>query len=290
VTRLLVLIVALGLAAGCGGASASSIGPGGGTIGGTVGDPQVPGRAPLSVPWSQVKIIGGTLGQHRALREILHGFGWTAIRTIRIAAPPSDVRGRGSGFSYVIAAPRRAAHEGIVAFQGEWQAAMVGESYAAIQGARRVPKLRYQGFSDRLPDGKVVGLSGGVGTDYGGKLETLSSPAAVTLAVHQAARRAGFEVRYLGFVRPYRTLPVIIVSLHDHTRLRQRLETFLAHVLSTRQVNLGYVQLDTSCGRPVFARGQGVAIDPHWFSICDFTLGCPLATNGSKPPRLTYTC
>jgi hypothetical protein len=280
------VIVALGLAAGCGGASASSVGP----VGRTTGDPQVPGRAPLSVPWSQVKIIGGTPGQHHALRQILRGFGWTAIRTIRIAAPHSDGRGRGSGFSYVIAAPQRAAHRGIFEFQGEWQAAMVGESYAAIQGTRGLPKLGYLAFSDRLPDGKIVGLSGGVGTDYGGKLERLSSRATVTLAVHQAARRAGFQLRYLGFVRPYRTMPVIIVSLRDHTRLRQRLDTFLAHVLPTPQVNLAYVQLDSSCARPVFARGQGVAIDPRWFNICDFTLGCPLAMDGSKPPRLTYPC
>jgi hypothetical protein len=284
VTRLLVVIVALGLAAGCGGASASSTG------GRTTGDPGVPGRAPLSVNWSQVRIIGGTPGQHRALRQILHGFGWTAIRTIRIAAPPSDLRGKGSGFSYVIAAPQRATHQGILAFQGEWQAAMVGESYAAIEGTRRLPKLSYQAFSDRLPDGKLVGLSGGVGTDYGGKLERLSRPATVILTVHRAARRAGFQLRYLGFVRPYRTLPVVVVSVKDHTRLRQRLDTFLAHVLPTPQVNLAYVQLDTTCGRPIFARGQGVAIDAHWFNICDFTLGCPLTTGGSKPPRLTYTC
>lgn len=238
--------------------------------------------------WSQVKIIGGTPGQHRAVRQILHGFGWTAIRTIRIAARPSGVRG--GGFSYVIAAPQRAAHQGILAFQGEWQAAMVGESYAAIQGTRGLPKLSYQAFSDLLPDGKIVGLGGGSGTDYGGKLENLSSRANVTLAVHQAARRAGFQLRYLGFVRPYRTLPVIIVSLDDHTQVRQRLDTFVARVLPTPQVNLAYVQLDTSCGSPVFARGQGVAIDPHWFNICDFTLGCPLATEESNPPRLTYTC
>ena len=237
-----------------------------------------------------MKIIGGTPGQHGALRQILRGFGWTAIRTIRIAAPRSGVRGKGSGFSYVIAAPQRATHQGILAFQGEWQAAMVGESYAAIQGARRLPKLSDQAFSDLLPDGKIVGLGGGSGTDYGGKLEKLSSRATVTLAVHQAARRAGFQLRYLGFVRPFRTLPVIIVSLQGHARLRQRLDTFLGHVLPTPQVNLAYVQLDTSCGRPVFARGQGVAIDPHWFNICDFSAGCPATISGSHPPRPTYPC
>jgi hypothetical protein len=285
VTRLLVMIVALGLGASCSGASASSLG----TSGRTTGDPRVQGRAPLSVPWSRVRIIGGTAGQHRALRQILHGFGWTAIRRIRIAAPPSDVRGRGSGFSYVIAVPQRATHEGILGFQGEWQAAMVGESYAAIQSTRQLPKLSYQAFSDRLPDGKLVGLSGGIDTDYDGKLERLPSRATVTSAVHKAAQRAGFQLGYLGFVRPYR-LPVIIVSLQDHTRLRQRLDRFLGHVLPMPQINLAYVQLDTSCGRPVFARGQGVAIDPNWFNICDFTLGCPTAMDGSKPPRLTYAC
>jgi hypothetical protein len=285
-TRLLIVVVVLGVAAGCGGASASVVGISGATTGG----PRSQGRAPLSVPWSQVRIVGGSPPQHVALRRILRGFGRTALRTIRITAPLSGARSGGSDFSYLIAAPKLATHQGILGFQGEWEAAMVGESYAAIQHARRLPQLRWQEYSDLLPDGKTVGLSGMAGTDYRGQLQTLPSESAIRTAVHRAARQGGFHLLSLGFVHPYRTLPVIIVSIHGHTRLRRRLDGFLAHLLPSPQVNLAYIQLDTSCGRPVFARGQGVAIDPHWFSICDFSAGCPTTIDGSHPPRLTYPC
>jgi hypothetical protein len=168
---------------------------------------------------------------------------------------------------------------------------MVGESYAAISGAQRLPTLRWQTVSDLLPDGSIVGLSGDSGTDYGGHLEKLPSRAAITKAVREASNQADFELLYLGFVRPYRALPVIIVSVNDAKQLRKRLEGFLGRVLPSPQINLAYVQLDTPCGRPVFARGQGVAIDPHWFNICDFSVGCPLWTSGSQPSaRPTYPC
>jgi hypothetical protein len=49
---------------------------------------------------------------HRARFRTAH---WTAIRTIRIAAPHSDVRGQGRGFFYVISCTPAAAQQGILA-------------------------------------------------------------------------------------------------------------------------------------------------------------------------------
>jgi hypothetical protein len=106
--------------------------------------------------------------------------------------------------------------------------------------------------------------------------------------VKHAAAAARFAVQYVGFVRPYRTLSVIFVTANGHSHIEGRLEGFLGHVLPTPQVNLAYVQLDTTCGRTVFARGQGIAVDSQWFDICDFSLGCP--SYGNPSGRLTYPC
>jgi hypothetical protein len=273
------------LVAGCT-ATASSVDGGTGTADNRAA---ALGRAPLSQPWSQVKIVGGSPRQHAALRGILRGFGWTAIRTISIASPPADVRGRGTGFAYTIAVPEQAKSRGVLGFQGEWEAEMVGENYAALQAHDRLPRLAYQAFSNVLPDGTVIRLSGGVGTAYGGRSQRLPNEHAVTTRVHQAATEAGLTLRYLGFVHPYRTLPIILVTIRGHDHLRERLEGFFGHVLPP-QINLAYVELDTTCGRPVFARGQGIALDPAWFDICDFTVGCPTTIGGNRPPRPTYPC
>jgi hypothetical protein len=246
------------------------------------------GRAPYSEPWSSVKIVGGSPQQRQALRRIVRGFRWTAIRTIKITTP--RVRHHGSDFSYIIAVPAQATKQGTLSSQGTWQAAMVGESYAAIRSAHQLPRLRRQDFSDLLPDGKVVGLFGGSGTDYGGHLGTLPSIRTETTRARQAAAQAGFQVRYVGFVRPTATLPVIFVTTAGHDHIRQRLDSFLAGVVPTPNANLAYIQLDTRCGRPIFARGEGISIDRHWFSICDFAAACPPLDEGSHPAKLTYPC
>ena len=167
---------------------------------------------------------------------------------------------------------------------------MVGESYAALNQTTHLPGLRYQQYSDLLPDGTISGYMGSVGTDYAGRPETLPSSTVETRTVHRAAAQADFRVVHVGFVHPYRTLPVIIISTSGHQQLQERLDAFLRRVVPSRQPDLAYVQLDTSCGRPVFARGEGVATDPRWFSTCDFTIGCPPIPDGTTQPPRTYPC
>ena len=53
-------------------------------------------RAPQSVTWSRVKIVGGAPAQRRELRQIVRGFGSTPIRMIRIGAPPPDLQAPGT--------------------------------------------------------------------------------------------------------------------------------------------------------------------------------------------------
>jgi hypothetical protein len=245
------------------------------------------GLAPRSQPASRVRISGGTAVERATLRRIVHGLGWTAIRSIAIT--PLTTRPAGSAFTYTIAVPDRSgASSAILGSQAGWEAAMVGESYAAL--ARRMadlPRLTHQAFHAIDTRGDMIDGWGGVGTDYRGRLGSPLGQHAITIRVHRAARLARFQLQSLTFVHPYVTLPVIVLSTEDHRRLEQRLATFMGHVLDLHHPNLAYVRLDTTCGTPIFARGQGVATNPKWFDFCDFAAGCPAV---AVSRRLTYPC
>jgi hypothetical protein len=251
------------------------------------------GRAPLAQPWSQVRITGGTAAQHTALQHILRGIGWTAIRTIRIGAPARGFTGGGpeSGFYYVIAVPAGAQRLGVQVLQGQWEASIVGESYDAVARTSGLPRLTFVASANLLPGGRTVGDSEGVATNYHGRVGERRTDAELTRLVRRGAAAADFRVVALRFIHPLSSMPVVVHETSGHRRLTDRIGTFLNTLLDGSHADLAYVELRSPCGRRVFARGEGVAVNPDWLSICSFALSCPISIGGDDhPPRPTYPC
>jgi hypothetical protein len=249
------------------------------------------GLAPLSQPASTVQIIGGSPAQRTALRGFLGGLRWTPIRSVTIASDADHSGMPGGGFSYTIAAPAAARAKAVVAMQGVWQAYMVSLTYDAQRKSLGLPRTRWSGYAFVLPNGDHVGGGANVvpSNEYRG-LGSLPSTDTIRARVTQAAAEAGFTIRHLGFVQPGPSLPVLILGTHDHRQLGQRLDTIARATVMHNLTLPAYVELDSACGRPVFARGAGVAVDPAWFSICQFSLGCPDQGSNAARNRLTYPC
>jgi hypothetical protein len=273
-------LLVLLLASGCGSAALSA----------GAGIPPTARQAPLARPWQQVVIRGGTARQRVVLRTMLRGLGATAIRSIRVGRAPRETHRSGAALSFTVAAPAAARRFGVRGMRALWEAAAVSDGYGVRAPRDGLPPLAWQDAGVVLADGRKVGFGGGVVEqyEYRALLGDLPSRRVIAAHVRSAAAEAQLPLRFLGFVHVVRDLPVVVLTAPDHHKLRQRLEVF-SRMAKLPGGTVSYLELDSRCGRPVFASGEGIGVDPRWFDICDYTLGC-LRLPGDPPPRRTYPC
>jgi len=219
------------------------------------------------------------------------GFGATAIRSIRISTrPPGGVRGTGAEVSYIASVPTLAPSRAVYRAEAEWQEARVTDSYAWLASREPLPPVAWWSYSFAGPAGRVLNDMGSHMTDYLGYLPTPPPNPVVARRIRSDARATRFHIVSLHFVHPSISMPVVVASVEGgHTALAPRIDRFL-RFLPAKAENLGYLQLDSACGRPIYARGEGIAVDPRWLRLGSDSTGPPAPGTAAAPPRLTYPC